>query len=143
MRLSNLKTGQALDVLVQIARITSNITSDPELIDPIGQAIDPDTLNLNNRGVRAKMIEQWSTFVWRLLEKHKIDFYDILATINGLDRAEIENQPVAATLEQVNEIINDEDLIRFFSSAVQRGKKGQSAPSVKAPVADTYPQEGS
>lgn len=123
MKLLEMKTGQAMDLMLKLSRLISNITKDKDLIDPIAQAIDVEKENLSVNGVRAKVLEQWSTFIYMILEKHSDEFCGILAELNGSTPDKISEQPVTETAAQINDIINDKDLLDFFSSVMRRGKK--------------------
>lgn len=132
MKLSQIPTGQAKDVLIQVTALTSNITDDKELMDIIGKVMDFD--GLNKRGVQAVMLGKYSAFVSGLLKRHWEDLRGILAALNAKSAEEIEAQPIHETMRQINELRDDKELFDFFSSLTRRGKTGQSAPSVTVPL---------
>ena len=130
MRLSELSTGRAADVLLQVASLAGTITGDEELMGTIGHAIDIKEKNLNQRGVQGEFVRQWSEFIRILLTNHRTDLFGILAIINGVETPEIEAQPITDTFRQIEEIRDDEVLVRFLSSFTRQGRSVQSAPSL-------------
>ena len=139
MKLSQLPTGRAADVLIQVASSASVIANDTELIGIIGNVMD--FKGLNKQGAKAMILAKYSAFIARMLKSHSKELFSILAAINGTDVKTIEEQPVKVTFQQIAELRDDEDLIDFLSSFMPPEKKKQSAPS--APVPETSPREES
>lgn len=133
MKLSQLSTVQAKDVLIQITALFANITDDKPLMDIIGQAMDFD--GLNNTGVKGMIFGKWSAFTSELLKNHWPDVRGILAALNAKTVEEIEAQSLLETMRQMNELRDDKELTDFLSSLMGREKTAQSAPSVTAPAA--------
>ena len=122
MKLSQISTNQAADVLIIIAGLFSKITSDETLMATVGTAIDIAGKNLNHTGVKGEILRQWSGFICVLLEKHREDVFGILAAVNGVEVADVANQPIMETVKQLEEIRDDEDIIRFLSIAKKQKK---------------------
>lgn len=140
MKLSQLPTVQAKDVLIQVAALTANITKDKELLDTIGNADNFKGIgDMNKRGVRAMLIGRWSEFTEGLLKRHWEDVRGILAAVNAKSPEDIETQSIAETMRQINELRDDKELTDFLFSFMEPEKTGQSAPSATAP--GTSPQE--
>lgn len=136
MKLSQLSTVQAKDVLIQVSALTANITNDAELMDIIGNPTRYKGISeMNSKGYNARLLGIWSAFVKGLLERHWDDVRGILAAVNAKSPEGIEAQGIAETLRQINEIRDDKELIDFFLSFTERGKTAQSAPSATAPEA--------
>lgn len=134
MKLSQLSTVQAKDVLIQVSALTANITADKDLLDTIGNADNFKGIgDMNKRGVKAMLLGRWSAFVKGLLERHWEDVRGILAAVNAKSAKEIETQGITETMRQINEIRDDKELIDFFLSFMEQGKTAQSAPSATAP----------
>lgn len=127
MKISQLSTVQAKDVLIQLAALTANITEDEPLMNIIGQAMDFD--GLNNTGVKGKILGKWSSFISELLHGHWEDIRGILAALNAKTAEEIEEQSMLETIRQLNEIRDDKELFDFFSLFTRREKTAQSSPS--------------
>lgn len=135
MKLSQLPTVQAKDVLIQVAALTANITDDKPLLDVIGNADNFKGIgDMNARGVKAMLLGRWSAFVKGLLERHWEDVRGILAAVNAKSPEEIEAQTITETIRQINEIRDDKELVDFFLSFTERGRTAQSAPSAIAPA---------
>lgn len=135
MKLSQLPTVQAKDVLIQVAALTANITDDKPLLDVIGNADNFKGIgDMNARGVKAMLLGKWSAFVKGLLERHWEDVRGILAAVNAKSPEEIEAQTITETIRQINEIRDDKELVDFFLSFTGWGKTAQSALSAIAPA---------
>lgn len=119
MRLSELSTGKALDVLCKLTPYISNIVSDQELVNIVGEAIDTGE-NLNTYGKFLILSERIGKIAPFLLKAHRDDVYGILATVNEKSIAEIDAQSVLLTISQIREVFQDEELFRFFKSSVQQ-----------------------
>lgn len=120
MKISQLSTVQAKDVLIQLAALTANITEDEPLMNIIGQAMSFD--GLNNTGVKGKILGRWSAFVSELLKRHWEDVRGILSALNDKSAEEIEKQSMLETIRQLNEIRDDKELLAFFSLFTRREK---------------------
>lgn len=141
MKLSQLTTVQAKDVLIQVSALTANIANDKELLDIIGNADNFKGIgDMNKRGVKAMLLGRWSAFIEGLLKRHWDDVRGILASVNAKSAEEIEAQTITDTIRQINEIRDDKELVDFFLSFTEREKTGQSAPSATAPMVSL--QEG-
>lgn len=140
MKLSQLPTVQAKDVLIQVSALTANITADKDLLDVIGNPEHYKGIgDMNKRGNMAINLGRWSEFVKGLLERHWQDVRGILAAVNAKSPEEIEAQTITETIAQINELRDDDVLMDFLSSFMEREKTAQSAPSATAP--ETSPQE--
>lgn len=138
MKLSELTTGQAADVMIQITPLIANIAGDEKAVNAIGRAADVTELNVN--GLRIVRAERWASFVNVLLADHRADVFGILAAVNMSTPKKIEAQKITETFKQIKELMEDEELVDFLASFVPSAKTAQSAPSANAP--DTLPQEG-
>lgn len=133
MKISQLSTGQAKDVLIQVTALVSNITDDKPLMDIIGLVMDFD--GMNSTGVKGKLLGKWSAFVSELLKSHWPDVRGILSALNNKSVEEVEAQSLLETMRQITDLRDDKELIDFLSSLTGRAKTAQSTPSVTAPTA--------
>lgn len=132
MKLSDLRTDRALDVLCELAPYIDRITNDQEVVSTIGKAVKPDA-ELNRYGSFMLIMGRLSEFVPLLLKTHRPDVYGILSVLNGKTVEEIAAQPVRETVKQLREAFQDEDLMAFFKPSARQGQSEQSAPSAPFP----------
>lgn len=114
MKLSQLGTDKALDVLCEITPYVTNITSDEKMMEPFSSVIDSENT------VRIKqfvmVVERYSTAIPILLKTHRPDIYGILSIVNERTVQEIATQKLIDTMKQVKELFEDEELVDFFKS---------------------------
>lgn len=139
MKLSDLTTGQAADVLLQITPAVANIAKDQKAIDAIGRVADFD--NMNKRGVQMVVTDRYASFVTVLLRDHRPDVFTILAAVNLSTPEAIESQKITETFRQINEIRDDKELVDFLASWLPQKQTTSAEPSANAP--DTSAQEES
>lgn len=137
MKLSELTTGQAADVLLQITPSIANIAKDQAAIEAIGRVADFD--NMNRRGIQMVVADRYASFVTVLLKDHRRDVFNILAAVNLSTPEAIEAQKITETFRQINEIRDDQELVDFLTSWLPQGRTIPFAPSADAP--DTSAQE--
>ena len=114
MKLSEIKGEKTLDVVADLIVPVSNIAMDEAMQKLLEKAEVPDGMT-KNEAAAARL----RSIVPGLIRKHKGDVIDILATVSMVDREEYERGLNLATLmNDVVELVNDEDLLGFFSSVV-------------------------
>lgn len=144
MKLSELSTDRALDVLCELTPCIANIMEDEQIVNGL-DAIMPDrpsdagesgekkngTNKIEQNGfvVGVQMMGGLSKLAPVLLRNHRDDVYTILSVLNEKTTAEIAAQPVMDTIRQVREVLQDTELLSFFKSSAQQGQTEQSVPS--------------
>lgn len=117
MKISELSTDKALDVICEITPYIDNIASDEELINTI-----KEKANLPKGATRADMLkigaEKINRIVPILLKKKRGDIFGILAALNETSIEEIRKQSMISTAKQIKEAVKDKELIDFFKSCV-------------------------
>lgn len=136
MKLSELNTDRALDVLCELTPCIHNITSDKEIVDSISRAIKVDLKKTNAYGQYLLLSNRVVEILPLLLKNHRADVYGILSVLNEKPAAEIAAQPVRDTIRQVKETFQDEELLSFFRSFARRERNAPSAPSVESPACE-------
>lgn len=129
MKLSELNTDRALDVLCELTPYVENIVSDEAVVSAVGKVIKYDS-QMNRYGLFLVGIEKISKIIPLLLKTHRADMYGILSAINSQSVEEIAAQNSILTLRQIREVLQDKELIDFFKSSAPQEQKEQSAPSV-------------
>lgn len=115
MKLSQLSTDRALDLLCEIATPVTNIMTDEELIKELKSAVDFE--KANTMAEKITLITGKLTKILPLiLKKRKADLYSILASLNEKTIEEIGSQNVIKTMLQIKDIAKDKELLDFFKS---------------------------
>lgn len=117
MKLSEMTTDRAMDVLCEITPFIANITADEELLEELRNAIDPKAVKTKAEFM-VKGVEKVTKLVPIVLKKRKADVFGILAALNEKTAEEIGKQNIIATMAQVREVVKDKDLMDFFKSCV-------------------------
>lgn len=115
MKLSQMSTDQAMDVLCEITPYIANIASDDDLLAELRNAVDPGEVSTKAE-LMAKGVEKITKLAPIVLKKRKPDVFGILAALNGKTIEEISKQNIIATMLQVREVIKDKELMDFFRS---------------------------
>lgn len=118
MRLSELSTDRAADVLCEIAPYAVCITGDKALLDALEKKFDVKGRSVAELYTFAA--EKYGQIVPLLLRDHRQDVFGILAALNGTEAESIGQQNVMETMRQVKEIFSDKELLDFFAS-LRRG----------------------
>lgn len=117
MKLSEMTTDRAMDVLCEITPCIANITADEELLAELRNAIDPKAVKTKSE-LMVKGVEKITKLAPIVLKKRKADVFGILAALNEKTAEEIGKQNIIATMAQVREVVKDKDLMDFFKSCV-------------------------
>ena len=115
MKLSELSTEKATDVLCEIAPYAMNIMTDEELVDELKAAVDFKGANTMAQKI-ALTVGKISKILPILLKKRKADLFSILASLNEKRIEEIGSQNVIKTMSQIKDIAKDKELLDFFKS---------------------------
>ena len=102
----NLSTDKAVDILIEITPYVADIINDRDLRKVIDKY----------KKKPEKQIEYFAELIPTFLKKHREPVYIILAALNETTVEEIKAQPFTVTVNQIKEIVNDKDLISFFTS---------------------------
>ena len=115
MKLSELSTEKAADVLCEIAPLFMNIASDEELMSELKTAVNFKDANTMAEKI-ALTIGKLSKILPILLKKRKQDLFGILGAINEKSIEEISKQNIIKTMSQIRDISKDKELLDFFKS---------------------------
>lgn len=117
MRLSELSTDRATDVLCELTPYIANIVSDEELLEELKKAVDRKDI-VNKAQWLAVGAEKITKILPILLKKRKEDVFGILAVINEKTVEQIAKQNILVTLKQAKTAFKDKELIDFFKSCM-------------------------
>jgi hypothetical protein len=121
MKLSELTTDQAADVLCELTPYIANITGDKSLLDELGKKFDS----------KGKSVAELYTYAAKkcavlaplLLKDHRADVFGILAILNETTAEAIAEQKIITTIKQVVELFQDKELLDFFGSFGQEDER--------------------
>ena len=152
MKLSELSTDKALDVLCELTPYVSNITEDEQILSVLDDFMNrgmarnpknedegdgeshPDGEDISAASAGIRMICNMVKNIPLLLKTHRPDVYGILSVMNERPVAEIAAQKTTDTIRQVRELFQDEELMSFFKSSAQQEQTEPSAPSASSPA---------
>ena len=122
MKISELSTDRAADVLCEVSVYALPILSDEELMDTLKKKID-STGTMTRAEVLAEGAAKIGALVPIVLKKHKTDVFGLLAVLNETTAEKIAAQNIIETLRQAKDIAKDRDLLDFFKSCAQEETK--------------------
>lgn len=114
MKLSELTTDRAADVLCEITPYISNITGDKSLLDTLQEKIGTKDKSVAEIYVYAA--KKISTIVPILLKDHRLDVFSILSILNETTEDAIAAQNIMKTMKQIKQAMKDKELVDFFKS---------------------------
>lgn len=146
MRLSELNTDKALDVLCELTPYVSSIMEDDDILSALGDFMnwsvdekkaaangaEGNDASMSEKGIR--MFGGMVRNIPLLLKTHRHDMYGILSVLNEKSAAEIAGQPVGETVRQIKDVFQDSELLDFFRSSVRQEQTEPSVPSASAPA---------
>ncbi|MBQ5597661.1 MAG: hypothetical protein IIU66_04165 [Clostridia bacterium] len=115
MKLSQMTTDKATDVLCEIAPYAINIMTDEDLMSELQSAINFDEANTMAEKI-AVSVGKISKILPILLKKRKNDIFGILGALNDKSIEEIGKQNIIKTMSQIKDISKDKELLDFFKS---------------------------
>ncbi len=115
MKLSELSTARATDVLCEIAPYAMNIMTDEELVAELKSAVDFKEANTMAEKI-ALIVGKLSKILPILLKKRKTDIFGILGALNEKSIETIAKQNIIVTMKQIRDISKDKELLDFFKS---------------------------
>ena len=117
MKISELSTDKALDVICEITPFVDDIATDEELISTLKEKV-----KLPEGATRADMLkigaDKINKIVPIILKKKRSAVYGILAALNESSIEKISKQSMISTAKQIKEAVGDKELIDFFKSCV-------------------------
>lgn len=133
MKLSELSTDRALDVLCELTPYIANIASDEAVVSAVGKVVDANK-EINIYGKALLLAERMGEIIPALFKDHRLDVYGVLSIMNERPASEIAAQKITDTILQVRELFQDPELLSFFKSFAQQGQTEPSAHSAASPA---------
>lgn len=122
MKISELTTERAADVLCEVSIYALNVLSDKELIASLRMQLEGTDGDRTKAEMIAIASEKVAELIPLLLKKHKDDVFGIVAAVNGLTLEQVRQQKIIKTMTAIKEMAQDKDLIDFFKSCVSTEK---------------------
>lgn len=122
MKISELTTERAADVLCEVSIYALNILSDKELLVSLRMQLEGTDGDRTKAEMIAIASEKVAELIPLLLKKHKDDVFGIVAAVNGLTLEQVRQQKIIKTMTAIKEMAQDKDLIDFFKSCVSTEK---------------------
>lgn len=122
MKISELTTERATDVLCEVSIYALNILSDKELLASLRMQLEGTDGDRTKAEMIAIASEKVAELIPLLLKKHKDDVFGIVAAVNGLTLEQVRQQKIIKTMNAIKEMAQDKDLIDFFKSCVSTEK---------------------
>nr|DAD75502.1 MAG TPA: hypothetical protein [Siphoviridae sp. ctuvC1] len=122
MKISELTTERAADVLCEVSIYALNILSDKELLASLRMQLEGTDGDRTKAEMIAIASEKVAELIPLILKKHKDDVFGIVAAVNGLTLEQVRQQKIIKTMTAIKEMARDKDLIDFFRSCVSTGK---------------------
>lgn len=114
MKISELTTEQAADVLCELTPYIANITGDKALLDELGKKFDSKGKSVAELYTYAA--KKCATLASALLKDHRTDVFGILAILNETTAESVAKQNILMTISQIRTVFKDKALLDFFRS---------------------------
>ena len=115
MKISEISTDNAMDVLCELTPYVINIVTDEMLVAELKEAIDFKEANTMAEKI-ALTAGKITKIIPILLKNRKNDVFGIVGVLNGKTIDEIAKQNIIVTMKQIRDIAKDKELLDFFKS---------------------------
>lgn len=114
MKLSDLSTDRAADVLCEITPYIANLAGDKKLLDTLKEKLGSEKMSAAE--VYTYGAQKLAVIVPIVLKDHRADVFGLLAVLNETAPDEIAKQNILTTMQQISDLVQDKELHDFFSS---------------------------
>lgn len=115
MKISEISTDNAMDVLCELTPYVTNIVTDEDLVGELKKAIDFKEANTMAEKM-ALTAEKITKIIPIILKNRKNDVFGIVGVLNEKTIDEIAKQNIIVTMKQIRDISKDKELLDFFKS---------------------------
>lgn len=123
MKISEITTERAADVLCELTPLIDSIITDEDLMQSLSAAISRDQTEEMSVGQKLMIVtSKANKIVPILMKKRRAEMFSILAILNEKTPQEIAEQNILRTMMQVKDLANDKELIDFFRSCRNTGE---------------------
>ena len=123
MKLSEISTERAADVLCELTPLVDSIVTDDDLMQALSAALGKNDLQTMSVGQKMMLVTgKLGKVVPILMKKRRAEMFGILGVLNEKTPEEIAKQNMIETMWQVYHLTNDRELIDFFKSCRNSGE---------------------
>lgn len=115
MKISEISTDNAMDVLCELTPYVTNIVTDEDLVGELKKAIDFKEANTMAEKM-ALTAGKITKIIPIILKNRKNDMFGIVGVLNGKTIDEVAEQNIIVTMKQIRDIAKDKELLDFFKS---------------------------
>ena len=115
MKISEISTDNAMDVLCELTPYVTNIVTDENLVAELKKAIDFKDANTMAEKI-ALTAGKITKIIPIILKNRKHDVFGIVGVLNDKTIDEIAKQNIIVTMKQIRDIAKDKELLDFFKS---------------------------
>ena len=123
MKISEISTERAADVLCELTPLIDSIITDEDLMHSLSAAVDKDRKEKMSFGQKLMLVSsKMNKIIPILMKKRRAEMFGILAILNEKTPEEIARQSFLETAMQVRDLANDRELVDFFRSCRNTGE---------------------
>lgn len=123
MKLSEISTERAADVLCELTPLVDSIITDEDLMQSLSAVVDHEQTETMSVGQKMLLVSsKLGKIVPILMKKRRAEMFGILAVLNEKTPEQISAQNMLVTMMQVRDLVNDRELIDFFRSCRNTGE---------------------
>lgn len=115
MKISEISTDNAMDVLCELTPYVTNIVTDEDLVGELKKAIDFKEANTMAEKM-ALTAGKITKIIPIILKNRKNDVFGIVGVLNNKTIEEVAKQNIIVTMKQIRDIAKDKELLDFFKS---------------------------
>ena len=117
MKLSEISTERAADVLCELTPLVDSIITDEDLMQSLSAVVSREQTEEMSVGQKLLLVSaKAGKIVQILMKKRRAEMFGILAVLNEKTPDQIASQNMLITMMQVRDLANDRELIDFFKS---------------------------
>ena len=123
MKLSEISTERAADVLCELTPLVDSIITDEDLMQSLSAVVNREQAETMSIGQKMLLVStKLGKIVPILMKKRRAEMFGILAVLNEKTPEQIASQNMLVTMMQVRDLVNDRELIDFFKSCRNTGE---------------------
>ena len=123
MKLSEISTERAADVLCELTPLVDGIITDEDLMQSLSAVVNKEQTETMSVGQKMLLVSsKLGKIVPILMKKRRAEMFGILAVLNEKTPEQISAQNMLVTMLQVRDLVNDRELIDFFRSCRNTGE---------------------
>lgn len=123
MKLSEISTERAADVLCELTPLVESIITDEDLMQSLSAVVNLEQTETMSVGQQILLVSsKIGKIVPILMKKRREEMFGILAVLNEKTPEQFSAQNILVTMMQVRDLVNDRELIDFFRSCRNTGE---------------------